>query len=469
MGGVVVCGGGVIGLAASIVLARQGHEVTLVERDDAPAPDSVADAWSGWDRKGVAQFRQFHAYTARARKLLSERLPDLYAALLEGGGIETPLMREAARFLPAFEPVPEDDDLVLVRCRRTTLEWVFRQAALAEPGVAWRPDVRVAGLVVDGGRVAGVVTAAGQSFAADLVVDAGGRRSGLAGWLEDAGLGGRVEDEVTDTGIVYYTRWYRIPAMREFGAGVRLDLDFTRCLLGAVDDDFASLAFMAAADDDPLRLLGQEPVFQAFAESLPQLAEWVSPGVGEPMSKVLFMGGLRNRWRSVSVPGVAPVGDALMCTNPYFGRGVSLGLTSVFELVDAIADVGLSPAVLAGRYAEAVRSSLRPWYVDGARYDTLRTLWLRAARGDTLSPEESALVASEECRFHRSIGAAMMMDAAVMRGFMRWLQSVDPPDRFAGDPAVRARVLELMPEPARREGMPSRDEVVSVLTAAAGS
>jgi phytoene dehydrogenase-like protein len=36
----IVLGGGVCGLAAGLMLARDGHEVTLLERDAAPAPDS---------------------------------------------------------------------------------------------------------------------------------------------------------------------------------------------------------------------------------------------------------------------------------------------------------------------------------------------------------------------------------------------------------------------------------------------
>ena len=40
---VLVVGGGVSGLGSALVLARQGHSVTVVERDDTPMPES-ADA-----------------------------------------------------------------------------------------------------------------------------------------------------------------------------------------------------------------------------------------------------------------------------------------------------------------------------------------------------------------------------------------------------------------------------------------
>jgi 2-polyprenyl-6-methoxyphenol hydroxylase-like FAD-dependent oxidoreductase len=43
----VVCGAGVIGLATALLLARDGHEVTVVETDPQPPPDTPAQAWDG--------------------------------------------------------------------------------------------------------------------------------------------------------------------------------------------------------------------------------------------------------------------------------------------------------------------------------------------------------------------------------------------------------------------------------------
>ena len=42
------------------MLARDGHQVTVLEVDPADAPGSPSEAWQSWERKGVAQFRQPH-------------------------------------------------------------------------------------------------------------------------------------------------------------------------------------------------------------------------------------------------------------------------------------------------------------------------------------------------------------------------------------------------------------------------
>jgi 2-polyprenyl-6-methoxyphenol hydroxylase-like FAD-dependent oxidoreductase len=65
---ILVLGGGVCGLVAALMLARDGHEVTLLERDPQPVPDSVDAAWETWQRRGVAQFHQAHFLLAGAHR-----------------------------------------------------------------------------------------------------------------------------------------------------------------------------------------------------------------------------------------------------------------------------------------------------------------------------------------------------------------------------------------------------------------
>jgi 2-polyprenyl-6-methoxyphenol hydroxylase-like FAD-dependent oxidoreductase len=49
----VVLGAGVAGLAAALGLARDGHEVTLVERDGLGLGEPLDSI--GWDRKGASR------------------------------------------------------------------------------------------------------------------------------------------------------------------------------------------------------------------------------------------------------------------------------------------------------------------------------------------------------------------------------------------------------------------------------
>lgn len=54
MADAVIIGGGPTGLVAGAVLARRGVETTVLEKDAALVPDSVAGAWESWQRNGVS-------------------------------------------------------------------------------------------------------------------------------------------------------------------------------------------------------------------------------------------------------------------------------------------------------------------------------------------------------------------------------------------------------------------------------
>ena len=54
---VLIIGGGICGLGAALLLARDGRDVTLLERDADSMPLEAEQTWDKWSRKGVAQFR----------------------------------------------------------------------------------------------------------------------------------------------------------------------------------------------------------------------------------------------------------------------------------------------------------------------------------------------------------------------------------------------------------------------------
>jgi 2-polyprenyl-6-methoxyphenol hydroxylase-like FAD-dependent oxidoreductase len=91
-------------------------------------------------------------------------------------------------------------------------EGALARAADAQQGLVVRRGVTVTGLVTRGlngsAHVAGVETADGSVYTADLVVDAMGRGSRLPGLLARAGIASG-PDELVGSRFLYYTRYFR--------------------------------------------------------------------------------------------------------------------------------------------------------------------------------------------------------------------------------------------------------------------
>src|SRR5262245_2648063 len=88
---IAIVGGRAAGLMDSLLLARAGHEVLVLDREQMElAPDVEAAAEAAF-RPTAPQIVQPHIIMARCRQLLRERLPDVYADLLAAGVAEAPL------------------------------------------------------------------------------------------------------------------------------------------------------------------------------------------------------------------------------------------------------------------------------------------------------------------------------------------------------------------------------------------
>src|SRR3954464_9062104 len=154
----VVVGAGPVRLYCAMALARQGDEVTVVDRDPGPVPGE------SWRRRGVMQFPHPHYFRHLVRLALQDRLPDVWTQLL------------AARGVPAnFDGAPEF--LTGLQCRRATFERVLWEAAAREPGLTVRTGL-VSGLVAEGEAAKGVVVD-GVTVDADRVICCTGRGSTL--------------------------------------------------------------------------------------------------------------------------------------------------------------------------------------------------------------------------------------------------------------------------------------------------
>lgn len=482
---VVVVGGGVAGLGAALVLARQGHEVVVVERDDTPMPTSADEAFD-WDRRGAPQVRHSHAFLARLVGLLRTEHPDVYQALLDEGATEMRFGEDLPPSITNFIRLPEDDELVMLACRRTTFEWVLRRCALHEGSVTFRTGLGVDGVVtseseLDGvPHVCGVRLADGTTITGDLTVVAAGRRSSLSDWLLAVGVP-TINEEMDDTGIVYLSRFYRLRPGHEYPARtgpIGGDLGYLKYGVFVGDNRTFSVTLATPTDDDTLRKLLTDPVvFDECARQLVATAPYLD-GRAEPLTEqVHVMAGLLNRWREYLrdgepvATGVVAVGDAVVCTNPLYGRGCSIAFWGAHLLANAVAQHPDSTAEIIRAYDTALRDEIRPWYLAGvdqdaeARRVAAALLAGENPDGDTTDPRTFM-----RSVFRDGLVPAMRSDAVVLRAFFRSLNLLTPPDAMVKDTDVAARVLAAWqdrdnrpPEPAL--GPVRRDDLVASLPA----
>jgi 2-polyprenyl-6-methoxyphenol hydroxylase-like FAD-dependent oxidoreductase len=210
MSKIIVLGAGVCGLAAGMLLAQDGHEVTVLERDGTPPPAKPQQAWESWVRPGVNQFRQAHFLLPAGRVILEQELPQVVRALAAADAARVDLLSVMPPAITDRAPRPDDDRFVTLTARRPVLEQAFARCAQATPGLNIRRGARIVGLAARGDNrtphVTGVRLEGGEQLGADLVVDAMGRGSPLPRWLEQAGAR-PVPEQTEDSGYTYYSRF----------------------------------------------------------------------------------------------------------------------------------------------------------------------------------------------------------------------------------------------------------------------
>ncbi len=465
MASIVVCGGSVIGLASAMMLARDGHRVTVLERDrSAPPPGAAAQAWEGWSRPGVAQFHQPHNLFSRARLILDEELPGIVDRLVDAGCV---WIDPIAMAPPSLDKTPQDGDdrFRFVTGRRPVIEAVLAGAAEAEDGVEVRRGVAAAGVLTAGSEVVagvphvvGVRTTEGDDLAADLVLDATGRRTRLAEWL--AAVGARpphVESE--ETGFVYHTRYFTGPRLpRQLGPPVS-EIGTISLLTIPGDNGTWSVTVWAASADTALRGLKDPDRFTAVVKACPLQAGWVR---GEPITDVLTMAGVLDRYRRFVVDGrpvatgVVAVGDAWACTNPSAGRGITVGLIHAQGLRNVVRSSGVGdPEGLVRAFDQVTEDRAAPYYWNQITADRRRVAEMAALRrGDEPpTPDPTAV----------SVGGAMYRDPDVFRGVVEMAMCLALPEEVFARPGFMEKVEAVPPgRPLRMPG-PDRRQLLALL------
>lgn len=464
---IVVAGGGMCGMASALMLADDGHAVTVIERDPAPPPPDP-DAAFGWERRSVAQFGLAHWLHARGRRILAEQLPNVHERLADNGGHRFNLVTYLLSMQPGAEATSDDDRFEVLTARRSTLEWVVATVADEHPGVTVRRGDAIAGFtsgasLVDGvPHVTGVRLKSGEEIPADLVVDATGRRSPTLNWLADIGAEPPVE-HAEDSGFAYYGRYFRsgdgsvpvlmAPALTPFGTFSILTLP--------ADNGTWSVTLYGLGEDKLLRQFRDPEVYERVVRACPLHAHWLD---GEPISEMASMSGVVDRHRRFVVDGVPcatgvlSVGDASSCTNPSLGRGITLGLMHVELLRSAVAHHHGDPAELALAFDHVTESTMGPWHEATTAVDRQRVTEMRALLcGGEYEPDDAAKITA-------LMMSAAPTDAVAARAYGEIFSCFALPREVFARPGVFEHILSLAdtvkvePPPG-----PTRDELVDLV------
>ncbi|MGZ4671713.1 MAG: FAD-dependent oxidoreductase [Ilumatobacteraceae bacterium] len=465
MGRILFVGGGVVGTCAAMMLANDGHDVTVLERDPSPPP-SPDTAWDDWDRRGVNQFRLLHFFLARFREVADAELPGLTDAMVAAGALRmNPLAGIPDEMTGGWRAGDERYDVVTAR--RPVGESIIADVASRTPGVTIRRGIVVSGLLTTTGpdgtvHVTGVRTDGGEEITGDLVVDAGGRRSSLPDLLRAAGSPGPHE-MIEDSGFIYYGRHFRssdgsIPPA--FGGLVQPYGSITVLTLPA-DRGTWGVGVVTSSKDAALRALKDVETWEKVVRAYPLIAHWID---AEPITDVAVMAKIEDRQRNYLVDGkpvatgVISLADAWACTNPSLGRGISMGITHAAVLRSMLREMPLDdPRALAVRWSELTAERVEPLFADTLAFDRHRLAEVEATiEGRPYETDDPAWLLGT------AMAQSITKDPDLLRGFIEIVSLLERGVDVLSRPGLAERAIALA-DPTPLPG-PDRAGLLSLVT-----
>lgn len=435
----LVLGGSMAGLLAARVLADHCRRVTVIDGDVLPArPDH---------RRGVPQSWHGHSLLVRGKEVIEELFPGIIRELAADGAVVEDIMTGLDSGLRLVGPAGPFAEAQLGRAfvgvSRPLLEWRVRRRLAALPNVRILHGVKVRELAgsADASRVTGAVLhpvdepGAAAVVAADLVVDATGRRSRAPQWLTALGYDAPPETSI-ESGLGYASRWYRRPARPAAGWEALIVNSRPRSnpragLVLPVEDDRWTVTLAGFAGQYPPT---DEQGFLGWARDLPEAGLYEAIRDAVPMSSIHAYRTPTNRLRHFDQldrwpRGFLVTGDAVCAFNPIYGQGMTTSALDALDLRRALRGPrGDLERVFRRRLARTVAA---PWQI--ATGEDAR--WKVPVHG-----QQRPGLTRLRSRYADAVLAAATTDPAVAGAYLKVMQMLATPSSLAR-PDLAVRVL----------------------------
>lgn len=443
----IVIGASMSGLLAARALSDFYATVTVLERDAFPAADEA--------RKGVPQGHHTHGLLARGSAILEELFPGYNAGVVtQSGGLTGDIANDVMWIGRNVRLANGRSDLTGLIASRPVLEGHLRRRLLALPNVRAMEHCAVQGLVTDAARSsvkgvrASVEDQPEQVIHADLVVDATGRGSSSATWLEEHGYQPPADEKV-EIGICYMTRTYRRRATDlggKLGVVIAGSAPLWRngAMLAQEHDRWIVSAGGYLGDGAP----GDDQGFLAYLATLPTMDIHDVVAAAEPLGdyrRYRYVANLRRRYEKLArFPGNYLVfGDAICSFNPVYGQGMTVAAEQALALQaclragsDRLARrfFGAAARIVDIPWDIAVGNDLRHPRVDGARPPRLRFInW-----------------------YIGKLHLAAMHDSTLATAFLEVVNLMMPPSSLLS-PAIARRVWQGNRRPVASDASPAME------------
>lgn len=328
-GTAVIIGGSIAGLFAARVLSEHYEEVIITDRDELPSAPK--------NRAGTPQSYHPHRILERGKMILDDLFPGYTDDLLQHGAY--PRAGKIASLTNEYGclEMPDEDN---VGCSRALLEYVIRRKVQNLSNVqCWTP-IDAKGLIFDPNinAVTGVQLWDRSSeknsiiqLQADLVVDASGRNSKLAGWLETLGFT-VPEAERLHVSLGYSTRHYKIPPHITDRWSVILNegdpsREIGTAVFSPIENDVAEVVLYRAGGEPYPTTNGnlyERKAAELFGETIGNLLQELEP-LADPRGFRVEMCTRQHYEQMEQWPsGLLVLGDAFCNFDPIFGQGMTV-------------------------------------------------------------------------------------------------------------------------------------------------